>query len=75
LTRRKFFPHPSEVREKLEAMTSRATAEERRANRYVQDPNCNHISIEGLAWVIDKDGDRVLSRCEVIFARGESGGG
>ena len=59
----KFFPHPSEVSEELEAMETRERLAARAANPYVQDPNCNHISVEGLAWVRNKDGDRVLGRC------------
>ena len=45
-------------------METQERAAARKANPYVQDPNCNHIGPEGLAWVIDKDGDRVIGRCE-----------
>jgi hypothetical protein len=63
LTRQKFFPHPSEVREALEAMATKAREDARKANPYVSDPTCKHL-LPGQAWVIDKDGDRVVGRCE-----------
>jgi hypothetical protein len=59
----KFFPHPSEVAEELEAMATKAKAQARAANPYVPDPQCKHV-LPGQAWVIDKDGDRVIGECE-----------
>jgi hypothetical protein len=59
----KFFPHPSEVAEELEAMATKAREEARTQNPYVPDPECKHL-LPGQAWVVDKDGDRVLGRCE-----------
>jgi hypothetical protein len=63
LTRQKFFPHPSEVREELEAMATKAREQARQQNPYVPDPQCKHV-LPGQAWVIDKDGDRVIGECE-----------
>jgi hypothetical protein len=60
----RFFPHPSEVTEALEAMAKKGRDEMRAENPYVPQPGCNHISSDGMAWVIDKAGDRVLGRCE-----------
>jgi hypothetical protein len=63
LTRQKFFPHPSEVREALEAMATKARELARQQNPYVPDPTCKHV-LPGQAWVLDKDGDRVIGECE-----------
>jgi hypothetical protein len=64
LTRQKFFPHPSEVREELEAMAEK----ERMANRYQPDPACAHNRQRpplqaGYVWVTDQEGTRVTGRC------------
>jgi hypothetical protein len=59
----RFFPHPSEVAEELEAMATKARNEARAQNPYVPDPQCKHVS-PGWAWVTDKDGDRIMGSCE-----------
>jgi hypothetical protein len=63
LTRQKFFPHPSEIREVLEAMAVRERTEEREKNPYIPDPNCDHNS-PGWKRTKDADGDDVMSRCD-----------
>jgi hypothetical protein len=62
----RFFPHPSEVSAELEGMAMSERNAARAANPRVIDPTCNHIGdgTDGMAWVIDKDGDRVLGRCK-----------
>lgn len=63
LTRQKFFPHPSEIREALEAMVAKERNEQRAGNPYIPDPNCNHREA-GWVRTKDVDGDDVMSRCE-----------
>ena len=64
LTRQKFFPHPSEIREALEAMAAKERTEERAKNVYIPNPDCAHVS--GGFWkrTRDLDGDDVMSRCD-----------
>lgn len=59
----KFFPHPVQVLEELEAMAAKERAEQVKANPYVPDPTCNH-KIPGWTRTRDKDGDDVMARCE-----------
>jgi hypothetical protein len=58
LTRTKFFPHPSEVREELEAMTTKRREEESKENPYIVDPECKHVP--GGYWQKAADG---MVRC------------
>jgi hypothetical protein len=39
LTRQRFFPHPSQIREVLESMMAKERRDELAANRYAPDPN------------------------------------
>ena len=56
----KFFPHPSEVAEELEAMEAKSA----QYNKFQADPACECRKLQkGFTWVIDKDGDRVIGRC------------
>lgn len=56
----KFFPHPVQVLEELEAMA----AKQENYHKFQADPNCECRKLQpGLTWVIDKDGDRVMGRC------------
>jgi len=59
----KFFPHPVQVLEELEAMEKKERAEQIKANPYVPDPACNH-RIPGWTRTKDQDGDDVMGRCE-----------
>lgn len=56
----KFFPHPTEVAQELEAMAAKTE----NYHKFQADPNCECRKIQkGWTWVIDKDGDRVMGRC------------
>lgn len=63
ITRQKFFPHPSEIREVLEVMAAKERTEKQAANPYIPDPNCNH-NAPGWKRTKDVDGDDVMSRCD-----------
>jgi hypothetical protein len=43
LTRQRFFPHPSQIREVLESMRAKERRDELAANRYAPDPKCDHV--------------------------------
>jgi hypothetical protein len=60
----RFFPHPVQVLEELEAMAEK----ERMANRYQPDPACAHNQQRpqlgaGWVWATDAEGTRVAAPC------------
>lgn len=53
----KFFPTPDEAAEELEAMKEPVT-------KFEADPHCECRKLQkGWTWTVDKDGDRVVTRC------------
>jgi hypothetical protein len=54
----KFFPHPTEVAEELEAMATKRRDEERKENPYIVDSACDHVP--GGYWQKAADG---MVRC------------
>jgi hypothetical protein len=53
----KFFPTPDEAAQELEAMKEPVV-------RFQADPQCECRKLQkGWTWTIDKDGDRVVTRC------------
>jgi hypothetical protein len=59
----RFFPHPTEVAEELEAMKQQLREAQRISNPYIPDPACKH-TIPGWKRTKDVDGDDVMSRCD-----------
>ena len=70
LTRQKFFPHPAEVAEELEAMATKAKAA---AVKKLPSLGCNLCHDGGWAdgWIVvtQQDGKRLVKECECLKAR------
>ena len=59
----RFFPSPDEIAEELESMAANAKADSLKANPYVPDPECKHVSGGGWRRFISADGEYAVSRC------------
>lgn len=60
----KFFPHPEQVLDRLEADMAKQRAEVKAAHPYVPDPACQHVGDGGWRRTKDADGDDVAVRCD-----------
>lgn len=67
LTRSRFFPHPSEIREELEAMAKRKQ-EEAKARREPLGP-CGICDGVRMVLSTKPDGERVANWCECVLSR------
>ena len=71
LSRQKFFPHPSEVREELEAMAKKKQQEQVKNLPKLGCEECmpNGVGRDGIIIELDTDGERYVRFCECLLAR------
>ncbi len=69
LTRQKFFPHPSEVREVLDEMATKAKQKATAALPKVGCPKCHEQPAAGYIWHKNEKGDTYVTECDCLLER------